>query len=290
MITGMPRIAIAVRDMDQAVRRFHDTFGMPVSESPGAVDSLGVRIAMCTPRTGSNIELMSPAVPEAPLHQSLARFLDRRGEGLFALMLEAPDPNAEAEVLAGRGLHVLPLMPGAGGRDVHPRSTHGVLIRVYPTREHADGPPAGLTGIVRVIIAVNDFDDAVQVYRDRFAMALDLAPPDAERGVRAASCRPGTGGEIEIVTAVDTSRPFARSIAQFIERRGEGMYALVHHADDPAAVAAALRAKGVEVQAAADTPAVMEIQPASTFGALLRVEPRGAARPSAGLAARAAGS
>src|SRR5215216_1050648 len=108
MITGMPRIAIAVNDMDKAICLFHDTFGMPVEEVPAAVQSLGVRIAMCAPDNGSNVELMSPADPNAPLNHSLQSFIDRRGEGLFALMLEAPDPNAEAKVLAGRGLHVLP--------------------------------------------------------------------------------------------------------------------------------------------------------------------------------------
>ncbi len=274
MITGMPRIAIAVHDMDKAISVFHDTFGMPVEESPASVQSLGVRIAMCTPPGGSNIELMSPAVPEAPLNQSLQKFLDRRGEGLFALMLEAPDPNAEADVLTGRGLHVLPLMAGAGGRDVHPRSTHGVLIRVYPTREPRGTGAAPLTGIVRVIIAVNDFDDAVKVYRDRFAMRLEEAPPDTSRGVRVAYCRPGAGGVIEIVSPADTTRPFARSVAGFLERRGEGMYALVHQTDDPTAEAGALRAKGVQVQPSADSPEVQEVLPVSTFGALLRLEKR----------------
>ena len=38
----------------------------------------------------------------------------------------------QIEALAARGLRIMPLMPGAFGRDVHPSSTHGVLIRVYP--------------------------------------------------------------------------------------------------------------------------------------------------------------
>ena len=133
MITAMPRIAIAVRDFSATVATFRDKLGMPVLDmSESSVESLGARLAMCVPKGGSNIELMSPADPATPLSQSLQRFLDRRGEGLFALMLEAPDPNAEAEDLSGRGLNVLPLMAGAGGRDIHPNSTHGVLIRVYP--------------------------------------------------------------------------------------------------------------------------------------------------------------
>ena len=73
-------------------------------------------------------------------------------------MLEAPTPDEEADVLAARGLDVLPLMAGAGGRDIHPRSTHGVLIRVYPTGSFTQSRPAGpadlgISGISRVMIA-----------------------------------------------------------------------------------------------------------------------------------------
>ena len=82
---------------------------MPVADaSKSSVASLGAKVAVCVPEGGSNIELMSPADPAAPLSQSLQRFLDRRGEGFFALMLEAPDPNAEVKDLSGRGLNVLP--------------------------------------------------------------------------------------------------------------------------------------------------------------------------------------
>jgi hypothetical protein len=226
------------------------------------------------PDTGSNVELMAPADPTAPLNRSLQGFLDRRGEGVFALMLEAPDPDAEADELAGRGLNVLPLMPGAGGRDIHPRSTHGVLIRVYPTREPRQTDAAPMTGIVRVIIAVRDFDSAIKVYRDGLAMRLKAAQPDTARGVQAAYCHPGAGGVIEIVSPTDTTKPFARSIAMALDRRGEGMYALVHQADNPGALAAVLRAKGIDVRPAADSPVVQEVQPGSAFGTLIRIERR----------------
>ncbi len=139
MITAMPRIAIAVRDFDAAVATFRDVLGMPVVDfSPSTAATLGASVGMCVPPGGSNIELMSPVDPGKPLSQALQAFLDRRGEGPYALMLEAPDPDAEAIELAARGLEVLPLMPGAGGRDVHPRSTHGVLVRGLPERLGAD--------------------------------------------------------------------------------------------------------------------------------------------------------
>jgi catechol 2,3-dioxygenase-like lactoylglutathione lyase family enzyme len=276
MITGMPRIAVAVRDLDRAVATFRDGFGLPVNEVPNAAGSLGVRIAMCAPHGGSNVELMSPADPSKPLNASLQRFLDRRGEALFALMLEAPDPNAEAEDLSARGLDVLPLMPGAGGRDVHPRSTHGVLIRVYPTRPHnqlPDGPRAiGLSGISRVQIAVRDFDDAVAVYRDRFGMRLEVCPPDAARGVQAAICSPGTGGVIEIVSPRDEQRPFAATLTRFLAERGEGLFAVVLAAADLDAAVAALGARGFALHEWVEGPETRAIDPSSAFGAQFVLE------------------
>jgi catechol 2,3-dioxygenase-like lactoylglutathione lyase family enzyme len=251
---------------------------MPVNEVAGAVESLGVRIAMCAPGGGSNVELMSPADPDAPLNASLQRFIDGRGEGLFALMLEAPDPDAEADELLARGLGVLPLMPGAGGRDVHPRSTHGVLVRVYPTvpASGATRPPPLVTGITRVTIAVQDLDHAVEVYRDQFAMALDELPADAQRGVRAARCRPGTGGVIELVSPLDATRPFASRITEFLAQR-EGMFEIVLQSDNLTSVEARLNERGVAVGACPDATDALEVGPGSAFGATIRLEQRSAA-------------
>jgi catechol 2,3-dioxygenase-like lactoylglutathione lyase family enzyme len=282
MITGMPRIAIAARDFDACVGVFRDTLGMPVRDlSQGSVESLGAKLAMCVPEGGSNIELMSPANPRAPLSQSLQRFLDRRGEGLFALMLEAPDPDAEAEQLSARGLQVLPLMAGASGRDVHPNSTHGVLIRVYPVNsfrrpgdQDAPSKPEAstLSGIARVLVAVGDLDDAVTVYGDKLALKIAKPSIDGERGVRTAICTPPSGGVIELVSVAETARPFAKPIAEFLAGDREGMFALVLKARDLQAAGDALVARGLEVETSAGAPRCLEIEPTCTFGARIRIE------------------
>jgi catechol 2,3-dioxygenase-like lactoylglutathione lyase family enzyme len=286
----MPRIAIATRDFAGIVRTFRDALGMPIVDlSAGTAASLGANLAMCVPEGGSNIELMSPADPAAPLSQSLERFLARRGEGLFALMLEAPDPNAEAEVLRERGLDVLPLMAGAGGRDVHPRSTHGVLIRVYPSRsfqaasELAQGNEAralGLSGIVRVVIAVRELKRALEVYGRRFGLDAREPTADARRGVGAAICAAPAGGQIELVEPMDPRKPFAAEIAEQLNRAGEGMFAVVLQAPDPAAMAQALTQRGLAARPFADQPGVIEIERGSLFGARILVEPSGSAEPS----------
>jgi hypothetical protein len=279
MITGMPRIAIAVRDFDKAVSTFRDGFGMPVEDlSATTVKTLGAKLAMCSPGLGSNIELMSPANLDAPLSQSLVKFLDRKGEGLFALMLEAVDPDAEAELILQRGLNVLPLMVGAGGRDIHPRSTHGVLIRIYPVNSYP-APPAEyddaslkLSGIVRVVIAVNDLENAVAVYGEKFAMDISHVVEDSERGISSVICRPPSGGEIEIVAARSPNSPYAKSIQDFLASGKEGLQALVLQAEDLNIVKEKLAIRGINCRFSADSPAVLEVDKTATFGAQVRIE------------------
>jgi len=199
---------------------------------------------------------------------------------LFALMLEAPDPDIEADSLSGRGLNVLPRMAGAGGRDVHPNSTHGVLIRIYPVnsfRGHAtvhgqETESAGLSGIARVIVAVHDLDHAVAVYGDKFALNIAAPTVDAKRGVRSTVCTPPSGGLIELVSVSNRKQPFAESVAEFLESSREGMYALVLQSRDLQRSARNLAARGVAVHTVADSPHLLEIERTVTFGARLWVE------------------
>ena len=234
----MPRIAIAVNDFDAAIKVFRDQMGMFVDDfSPETVPSLGAHVAMWQPPGGSNIELMAPSNPEEPLSQALQKFLDRRGEGVYAMMLEAPDPNAEAEILLERGIKVLPLMRGAGGRDIHPSSTHGVLIRIYPDGSVAQ--PSNPTseapyfsGIQKVMVATRDASIAGEVYGERLGLAADAPEVDEKRGVLRRLIRPPQGGVIELVSPVDTTQQVASEIDEFLQSKGEGICALVLNAGE----------------------------------------------------------
>lgn len=281
MITGMPRIAIAVDEFHVVVSTFREKLGMPVIDlTPGSVESLGAKLAMCVPDGGSNIEIMSPGNPDTPLSQSVQRFLDRRGEGHFALMLEAADPDGEAEGLLERGLNVLPKMQGAAGRDIHPNSTHGVLIRVYPVDSFVEKVPdfveapdaPGLTGIERVIIAVRDLDQAIAAYGEKFAMDVSGPVIDAERGVRLAICRPPSGGVIELVAAQNDDREFARAIEASMAAKGEGIYALILGCKDIGQAEKALKARGLGITEAPGLPGTLEIDTGKTFGARFWIE------------------
>lgn len=279
MITGMPRIAIAAWDFDALLKRFQDDLGLPVVDlSSFSRREYGANLAMCVPEGGSNIELMSPVDPESPLSKSLRGFLERREQGLFALMLEAPVPDEEAKILAARGLRTLPLMPGAFGRDLHPSSTHGVLIRIYPVNSFRNEHPPkthrktpALSGIVRVMIAVRDLENAIEVYGTKLGMAVEPVREDPEQGTRSALCRPLSGGIIELVTASDTSRGLGRAIATHLESDREGMYALTLESPDLPTTARQLIDRGIRVAETADSAQVLEIDPADAFGARIRI-------------------
>jgi hypothetical protein len=172
-------------------------------------------------------------------------------------------------------------MEGAGGRDVHPNSTHGVLIRVYPVDSFAGyegvGPASAednpeLSGIARIIIAVDDLDRAVDVYGTKFAMDMACRSLDAERGVQTAICTPASGGVIELVSAQDSTQPFARSVREFLDSGQEGMFAVVLQSRDLQATRHALLARGVEVAPNDESPDVLELERGATFGVRVRIE------------------
>ncbi len=275
MITGMPRIAIAANDFDKITRTFRDQLGMPVIDfSESSVENLGAKLAMCVPARGSNIELMSPAVKDAPLSQSLQRFLDRRGEGLFALMLEAPEPDEEAQRLIASGLNVLPLMQGAGGRDIHPNSAHGVLIRIYPVNsfqgvmEEPDNS-LGLSGIQRVVIAVRNLTASIETYRDKLGLAAQAPSNDVERGVNSVLVYPPKAGVIELVSPTDTRRPYAERVATMIEDCGEGMFELVLQISDLARAHDTMSERGLTVDTSDDA---LLLSNKDTHGVQIRIE------------------
>lgn len=232
MITSMPRIAIAVSDFEQAMTTFKNQMGMHVVDfSPETVPSLGAHVGMCQPVGGSNIELMAPSNPNEPLSQALQKFLDRRGEGIYAMMLESPDPNTEAETLLRRGIKVLPLMRGAGGRDIHPSSTHGVLIRIYPDDsvaqpENPSSASPHYTGIQRVVVATRDASLASDVYAQGLGLASDPPQMDTDNGVISCIVRPPKGGLIELVSPIDVSKQPAQELESFLGSKGEGIMAL----------------------------------------------------------------
>lgn len=128
MPPALDHLGIAVRDLDAACR-FYALLGFAV-EGREEVPHEQVRVAML-PLSQGTIELLEPTAPQS----AVARFIDRRGEGLHHVAVRVPDlPAAMARLkAAGRRLVQEQIQTGAGGHRyvfVHPSSTGGVLLEL----------------------------------------------------------------------------------------------------------------------------------------------------------------
>lgn len=121
-------LGIAVRSLDQALRFYRDQLGLDVAMRETVAEEK-VNVAML-PVGEPRIELLEPSEADSVI----AKFLDKRGEGLHHIALKVPDLNASVEKLRASGARLLnEPRAGAGGHYyvfVHPSSTGGVLLEL----------------------------------------------------------------------------------------------------------------------------------------------------------------
>jgi len=130
-------VGIAVKDLDAALALFRDTLGLHV-EYRRTVPDQGVEI-VGLPVGESEIELLQPLSETS----GVAKFLEKRGEGIHHICFEVDDVEATLRTLEARGYELIDKTPrvGSDGRRlafVHPKGTHGVLIEFYEKEPLAD--------------------------------------------------------------------------------------------------------------------------------------------------------
>jgi len=122
-------IAVAVSDLDDALRFYHDALGLSVSQRR-EVPAEGVEIAFL-PAGESEIELLRPLDPE----NSIGKSIEKRGEGIHHICLLVEDIAAAVAQMQAAGARLAQDIrqhpDGTQYAFVHPKSTHGVLIELY---------------------------------------------------------------------------------------------------------------------------------------------------------------
>jgi methylmalonyl-CoA/ethylmalonyl-CoA epimerase len=131
LFTAIDHVGVAVRDLDEAIAFYRDTFGMETVHQE-TNEEQGVREAMvAVGDSGSCIQLL------APLDESsaIAKFLERSGPGIQQLAYRVTDVDAVCAVLRERGVRLLYDAPRRGTAGslvnfVHPKDAGGVLVEV----------------------------------------------------------------------------------------------------------------------------------------------------------------
>jgi len=127
-MSTLHHIGIAVRSLDERLA-FYRALGI---EAGGREEVLSEKVNVAfLPVEGTRIELLEPTAPESPI----ARFLDKRGEGLHHLCFEVQDIREAMRALETAGCRLLSAepRPGAHGSEVcfvHPASAGGVLVEL----------------------------------------------------------------------------------------------------------------------------------------------------------------
>jgi methylmalonyl-CoA/ethylmalonyl-CoA epimerase len=126
---GLDHVAIAVKDLDVAIALYRDVLGLELAEVE-EVPEQQVRTAIFGHGLG-RIELICPTAKDT----GVARFLEKRGEGLHHICVEVDDIEAAIAALKAKGAPMIDETPkpGAGGAKVafvHPRGAHGVLVEL----------------------------------------------------------------------------------------------------------------------------------------------------------------
>jgi len=125
----LEHIGIAVKNLEESNALFAKLLGKPhykVEE----VESEGVRTSFFEVG-GIKIELLEATRPDSPI----ARFIEKRGEGIHHLAFEANPIEDEMKELSGKGFLLLADKPksGADNKEIvflHPKTTQGVLVEL----------------------------------------------------------------------------------------------------------------------------------------------------------------
>ena len=121
-------VCIAVSDIEATIAFYQRVFGVGDAEVE-EVEDQGVRASLIRVG-GSQIEFIQPTDPNG----GVARFIERKGEGMHHICFEVDDIQGTLDVLAAEGVRLIDKVPreGLSGEIafIHPRSTGGVLVEL----------------------------------------------------------------------------------------------------------------------------------------------------------------
>lgn len=129
LLTEIDHVAIAVKDLEAAIGYYQQTFGASVDHRE-VVESDGVEEALLKV-ADSYIQLLTPIRDDSPV----AKYLERKGEGLHHLGYRVDDCAAALEAVKASGGRVIDEAPRPGSRGttvafVHPKGAFGTLIEL----------------------------------------------------------------------------------------------------------------------------------------------------------------
>jgi methylmalonyl-CoA/ethylmalonyl-CoA epimerase len=122
-------LGIAVKSLENSNKLFESLFGKAPYKLE-KVESEGVSTSFFM-MGESKIELLEATNPDSPI----AKFIEKKGEGIHHIAFEVKDIHSEMERLQKEGFTLLSEKPKKGADNkmicfLHPKGTNGVLIEL----------------------------------------------------------------------------------------------------------------------------------------------------------------
>lgn len=128
-IKKINHVAILIEDIENALVFWRDQLGLSLDHVED-VPSQGSKVAFM-PVGESEVELVQPTEKDT----ALAKYLEKRGEGMHHLCVEVDDIESMLTTLREKGVRLIneePLdLPGRRMAFIHPKSANGVLVELY---------------------------------------------------------------------------------------------------------------------------------------------------------------
>lgn len=130
MIKRIDHIGIVVENLSSALEFFQESLGLQLTETASEPQQ-HVTVAFM-PVGESEVELLEPDGTES----GVARYLEKRGEGIHHICFEVADLDAVLARLKEAGVELINEEPVTNSRGwrlafVHPKAAHGVLIELF---------------------------------------------------------------------------------------------------------------------------------------------------------------
>lgn len=128
-IKKINHVAIVVENIEESLKFWQEGFGLKLDHIED-VPSQKSLVAFL-PIGDIEIELVQPTSQDT----GMAKFLEKRGEGLHHLCIEVQDIEAVLNTLKEKGIRLIDetpsVLPGRKMAFIHPKSANGVLVELY---------------------------------------------------------------------------------------------------------------------------------------------------------------
>jgi methylmalonyl-CoA/ethylmalonyl-CoA epimerase len=235
MFTRLHHVGLVVRRLEDGLALWRERLGLDVS-AQATIEDQGVRAALL-PIGRSEIELLEPVNPNG----GVAKFLEKRGEGLHHVCFETPDVTADLAAARAAGFPLIDEAPRKGLAGMicflHPKGTRGVLTEFAtpPAGAHHHEPcgRGALHGLALREVTARSKDPraAAGIFSEKLGLANDTAvatPGTITAAVTVGGVRLRFVGD-DPVAGTDGAVALRAEIA----RVGEGIAGLVLEVPDP---------------------------------------------------------